>query len=114
MKEAIDQTWGWDESWQRNYFDDNFDPGKRHILQWQRQDVGTLSIRETKDELYLALIELLPQYQGRGWGTAVIQELMQQAQRTNKTFTLHVLKKNRRAVALYERLGLDIVASEEY
>ena len=119
MKQSISQTWGWDEAWQQNYFRQKFDPAKRQILQWQgpdegKVDVGTISVQDGEDEIYLGLIELLPQYQGRGWGTAVIQELIQQAEQQNKRFTLHVLQTNHRARALYERLGLKIVEVEEY
>jgi ribosomal protein S18 acetylase RimI-like enzyme len=46
-------------------------------------------------------------------GTAVIQELIQKARQQNKVFTLHVLKTSPRAQALYERLGLEIIAEEE-
>ncbi|GJM41698.1 MAG: N-acetyltransferase [Ardenticatenaceae bacterium] len=114
LKESIARTWGWDEAWQQNYFREKFDPSKREIFQWQGEDVGTISIVEAEDELYLGLIAFLPQFQGRGWGTAVIQQLIEQAQQTGKTFTLHVLKTNPKAQKLYERLGLQIVAEEEY
>lgn len=114
MKESVSRMWGWDEAWQQNYFREKFDPSKREVLQWQGQDIGTISVREGEDELYLALIAILPQFQGRGWGTAVVQELIHQAQQADKTFTLHVLKTNPTAQKLYERLGLQIVAEEEF
>jgi ribosomal protein S18 acetylase RimI-like enzyme len=114
MKESVARMWGWDEAWQQNYFREKFDPSKREVLQWQGQDIGTISVREGEDELYLALIAILPQFQGRGWGTAVVQELIHQAQQADKTFILHVLKTNPTAQKLYERLGLQIVAEEEF
>ena len=114
MQESISQIWGWDETWQQNYFQEKFDPTKRQILQWQGEDIGTISVEEKEGELYLALIELLPEFQGRGWGTAVLQNLIYQAQQQNKPLALHVLKTNLRAKALYERLGFSIVAIEAY
>ena len=114
MKESVARTWGWDEAWQQNYFREKFDPAKREVLQWQDQDVGTLSVREEEDELYVALISILPEFQGRGWGTAVLQNLIRRAQQTGKLFTLHVLKTNSEAQKLYKRLGLQVVAEEEY
>lgn len=114
LKASVSRTWGWDEAWQQAYFQERFDPAETDVLQWQGQDVGTISVSETEDDLYLALIAILPEFQGRGWGTAVIQALIQQAQQTGKTFTLHVLKTNPEARKLYERLGLQIVAEEEY
>jgi ribosomal protein S18 acetylase RimI-like enzyme len=114
MKTAVCQTWGWDEAWQQNYFKGKFNPAKREILQWQGQDIGTISLEASAEELYLAYIAILPRFQGRGWGTAVIQELIQQAEQQNKLLTLHVLQKNPRAQKLYERLDLKIVAVEEF
>lgn len=113
MQSAISQTWGWDEAWQQNYFRGKFDPAKRVILQWQSQSIGAMSLEESDEELYLAYIAILPRFQGRGWGTAVIQELIQQAQQQNKPLTLHVLQKNPRAKKLYERLGFQMVAVEQ-
>jgi len=114
VKASVSRTWGWNEAWQQNYFQERFDPSETKVLQWQGQDVGAISVSETEDDLYLALIAILPKFQGRGWGTAVIQDLIHQAQKSGKTFTLHVLKTNPEARKLYERLGLQIVAKEEY
>lgn len=114
MKESVARMWGWNEAWQQDYFQKKFDPSEREVLQWQGQDIGTISVRETAEDLYLALIAILPEFQGRGWGTAVIQNLIHQTQQTGKTFTLHVLKTNPEAQKLYERLGLQVIAEEEY
>ncbi|MBK7895727.1 MAG: GNAT family N-acetyltransferase [Anaerolineaceae bacterium] len=114
MKESVARLWGWDEAWQQDYFRQKFDPAKRQVLQWQGQNVGTLSVSEEEDELYVALISILPEFQGRGWGTAVLQNLIHHAQQTGKTVTLHVLKTNPEAQKLYKRLGLQVVAEEEY
>jgi ribosomal protein S18 acetylase RimI-like enzyme len=114
MKASVARMWGWDEAWQQDYFRQKFDPAKRQVLQWQGQDVGTLSVSEEEDELYVALISILPEFQGRGWGTAVLRQLIHDAQQSGKTVTLHVLKTNPEAQKLYERLGLQVVAEEEY
>ncbi|MEZ4590034.1 MAG: GNAT family N-acetyltransferase [Chloroflexota bacterium] len=114
LQESVARLWGWDEAWQQNYFQQKFDPAKREVLQWQGQDVGTISVREEEDELYVAMIAILPEFQGRGWGTAVLQNIIHHAQQTGKTVTLHVLKTNPKAQKLYERLGLQIIAEEDY
>ena len=113
MKSAISQTWGWDEAWQKNYFKGKFDPAKREILLWDGQEIGTMSLEESDEALYVAYIAIAPPFQGRGWGTAVIQELIQQAEQKNKLLTLHVLQTNPRARKLYERLGFQVVAVEQ-
>jgi ribosomal protein S18 acetylase RimI-like enzyme len=113
MQTAVSQTWGWDEAWQQNYFKGKFDPAKREILLWDGQEIGALSLKASAEELYLAYIAILPRFQGSGWGPAVIQELIQQAEQQNKPLTLHVLQTNPLAKKLCERLGFQLVAVEQ-
>jgi ribosomal protein S18 acetylase RimI-like enzyme len=51
------------------------------------------------------LIELLPAWQGKGIGTAIIRTLLAR----RKDVSLRVLTSNPRAAALYERLGFRVV-----
>ena len=51
----------------------------------------------------------MPEYQGRGTGTAIILDLIAQARALQLPVTLHVLDVNP-ARSLYERLGFRIVA----
>lgn len=114
MKEYIEATWGWEESWQREYFLAKWEPAKRNIIQIDGQDAGVLVIENRDGEYYLGLIEVLPEFQGQGVGTAVIQGFIATAQAQNLPATLHVLKPNHKARHLYERLGFTLVAEEKY
>ncbi len=114
MKAYIEAIWGWEESWQRDYFQAKWEPSKRQIIQVEGQDAGVLVIEDRDDEYYLGLIEILPEYQGQGVGTAVIQNFIAAAQAQNLPATLHVLKANPAAHHLYERLGFTLIAEEEH
>jgi ribosomal protein S18 acetylase RimI-like enzyme len=57
-------------------------------------------------EIYLARIEIDPGHQGRGFGSRIISALLAEAERKGQDLVLDVLAVNRRARALYERLGL--------
>jgi ribosomal protein S18 acetylase RimI-like enzyme len=59
--------------------------------------------------LHLKHVELSPEYQRRGVGTALIRDLSAQARALGLPLTLHVLNVNP-ARRLYERLGLRVVA----
>jgi ribosomal protein S18 acetylase RimI-like enzyme len=93
---------------------EHFDPTRRDILQVDGVDIGVVSIERREDAYYLALIEILPAYQGQGIGTAVIRDFIQQAIEANLPATLHVLKTNEPARRLYERLGFEITAVETH
>jgi len=113
MGEYVERTWGWDEDFQRQFFADAFERQPRQVIQVAGQDVGVLVTDERHGDLYLGLIELLPAWQGRGLGTDILRWLIRRAADAGKTLSLHVLKTNVRAAALYQREGLRVVDSEE-
>lgn len=113
MRPYVEATWGWVEAWQEEYFCKKFDPAPRRVIQVDGKDVGVLVVEDKPDHRYLALIELLPAYQGRGIGTALIKDLQNWACTHQIPLVLHVLKTNPRARALYERLGFVICGEEE-
>ena len=114
MREYVEATgWGWQEEWQREYFDRKFDPLRRQIIQVQGQDIGVIAIEERDDELYVALIEILPEFQSRGIGTRLLGQTIDSAHRMGRPIALHVLKSNEPARRLYERLGFIIVEDDE-
>jgi ribosomal protein S18 acetylase RimI-like enzyme len=105
MQTSIDQVWGWDDAEQRVFFDDRFTPERWQIIQVEGEDVGVLVVDEDQEQLFLAEIELLPIWQGRGIGTSVIRSLMASSAESGKSIRLRVLHVNSRARELYERLG---------
>lgn len=107
LRDYIEETWGWDEAFQRHYFIKGFDPARIQIVVVDTHDVGGLSIEEKGYELYLAGIYILPAWQNRGLGTAIIQDLLDHSREVAKPIWLQVLKVNP-ACLLYERLGFEI------
>jgi ribosomal protein S18 acetylase RimI-like enzyme len=108
IKPYVAATWGWDDTVQASFFRQKFDPTKRQIILVDGNLAGVVSVEEQESATFLALIEILPQYQGRGLGTAVIQRVIQSAQQHGRPVSLRVLKVNHPARRLYERLGFTI------
>ena len=104
MQQYVVQTWGWDESWQRKYFQQHFTPEECQIITFQRKDVGVLSVRKQETEVFLKFIEVLPEYQNQGIGTTVLKSILEEAHDTGQAVCLQVLKVNP-ARSLYERQG---------
>lgn len=114
MREYVEATgWGWHEEWQREYFDRKFDPLARQIIQVDNRDVGVIAIEQRDEELYIALIEILPEFQGRGVGTSLLGQIIESAHKRGYPVTLHVLKSNAPAHRLYERLGFTIIEDDK-
>ena len=113
LGDYVAQTWGWDEAVQRRIFAELFDPHARRVIQVAGRDVGVLVVDERPEELFLALLELLPEWQNRGLGTDILRWLLRRAADAGKVVSLHVLRTNPRAVALYEREGLCMVNADD-
>lgn len=109
IREAVAATWGWDEEYQRRHFEEHWDPGPRRIVVVAGQDVGVLQVEWYEDEVFLALIEIAPDWQGQGLGSAIIGEVQARAKEAGLPVVLHVLKANERGKRLYERLGFRVV-----
>ena len=71
-----------------------------------------LDIEYRPGEIYLSRIEITPGHQRLGIGSRIIRALLEEAERTGQDLVLDVLTVNRRAQALYRRLGLTEVASD--
>ena len=70
--------------------------------------MGRLRVLRTGQTIELAGIQLLPEVQGRGIGTAIIEALKAEAAETGATVELGVEKDNPNARRLYHRLGFEI------
>lgn len=113
LQKYIQQTWGWDEQWQRDYFSKNFNPKELKIIVQNHQDIGVISIIDKDDKLFLSKIEILPTFQSKGIGSSLIKDILEKANLLKKNVTLQVLKVNKRAKSLYERLGFEILDENE-
>jgi ribosomal protein S18 acetylase RimI-like enzyme len=112
MREYVDQTWGWDDNWQRSRFERNFDPSSIQIIESKQHPIGFLLVQNRTNETFLAAIEIAPEFQNRGIGSQLIAQLISNSDRAHLPVRLSVLKVNP-ARRLYERLGFRRVEETE-
>ena len=105
MGPYLEATFGWDEAAQAVYFDEGFDPSGGQIIEVEGVDVGEILIEERRDELVLTRLALLPDWHGRGIGSAIVRMLIDRARELESALVLQVFKANPRATRLYESLG---------
>jgi ribosomal protein S18 acetylase RimI-like enzyme len=108
----VDQVWGWDDDDQRAYLERNIAPEHTQVIVVDGVDIGRLNVEDHDDEVFLGLIEITPDYQGRGIGAQLIQTLLDDAFAQDKRVRLNVLQVNSRAYQLYRRLGFTEVIRE--
>jgi ribosomal protein S18 acetylase RimI-like enzyme len=108
MRRIIEQTWGWDEAWQRRDFDRRFEEYHASVIECDHRPVGGLLVESRPDSIHIQELQVMPEYQGRGLGTAVVQQVLADAARRAIAVTLSVVPANPRAKQLYERLGFTV------
>jgi len=64
-------------------------------------------LKSKPDSLYIVELQVLPELQGRGIGTAVVRKVIEQGANRGVPVTLSVVPANPRAKRLYERLGFE-------
>jgi ribosomal protein S18 acetylase RimI-like enzyme len=106
MKDLIVGSYGWDEDTQRSYAEESLNG---QIVLVDGVSVGVVTLLDWDDQLHLTWIAVLPEMQGRGIGTALIQYCQQQAVNIQKPLTLQVVSNNP-SISLYKRCGFEIYA----
>lgn len=105
MRAHVEATWGkWDDAQQRKFFDRGFVPKETQIILVDGREAGRLDVTRGRMEYFLGIIELLPEFQGRGLGSAVMRGLQEEARAKRMPIRLQVIKANTQALRLYERL----------
>ena len=112
MRDVIEKTWGWNEEWQREDFNRRFNGYVVSMIELEGQAAGGLLLEWKPDSLYIHEIQVLPEYQGRGIGTAVVRTVIEQGASHRLPIKLSVVPANSRAQALYERLGFEVTGVE--
>ena len=112
LRPFIEQIWGWDEAWQQQDFDTGLSEHSPWIIERDGAPIGGVLLEWTADSLYLHLLELRPEHQGQGVGSAVLRHLIALATARGLSVALSVLEPNLRARELYERHGFVVTAIE--
>jgi GNAT superfamily N-acetyltransferase len=105
LRDHVAAAYGrWDDAEQRAMFDRGFVPGRDQIVHYGGADAGFVRTADDGNAVFIGLIELLPEFQRRGIGTALIQRIISEAHARGRPVRLQVFTMNP-ARRLYERLG---------
>jgi len=113
MRGLIEPLFGWDQRQQEDSFAGWFDLRQARIIVADGRDVGWMQTRADDRELFLGSLYVRPEMQGRGIGTHILRDLIDQSERSSRPLTLAVMKNNP-AIRLYERLGFRLTHEDKY
>lgn len=94
-------------------YQEKFVPEKIEVITYGDEDVGRLRVVRNNDSIYVGGIQILPEFQGKGIGTAIFTDLIEESNKTGLPITLEVHDVNVDAIKFYKRLGFKSVGGEE-
>ncbi len=114
-REEVDQLVDWTEQQkedflaqqfhaQHTFYQQQFAAAEYLVVLLDGKPAGRLYIDRRPDEIRLIDIALLPAFRGRGIGSALLKDLLDEGRRAGKPVRIHVEQFNP-ALRLYERLG---------
>ena len=114
MRGYVEQTWGtWDEAEQIEKHRQNYRPASHKIVLIEDKAAGLVAVETEPEYLWLVKLYLLSEHRGKGIGTELLRQVLDQAKQARKRVRLRVLRVNPKAQALYLRHGFEIVEETE-
>ena len=103
MKPYVELTHKWNEV----KFRESFDFEHTNIIQINNQNIGMLKVEQRDGYTFLGDIQIKKEFQGRGIGSQIINDLIEKSIFQGLPIRLKVLKGNP-AIRLYQRLGFTV------
>jgi GNAT superfamily N-acetyltransferase len=99
----------WQFDLQRKEYEARFPEAEYYVIWIADEPAGRIWIGEDQKQIRLLDIALLPQFQNRGAGTALLHWLIEKAKASGKPLRHMVFMLNQDAHRFYERLGFAVI-----
>jgi ribosomal protein S18 acetylase RimI-like enzyme len=113
MREYVEATWASEEKRELYYEVNRFRQEGTEIILYDGTDVGQIAVSKKDDRIIIDEIHILPEYQGKGIGKRVLQNVLEYAFANNLPVELFLLRTNP-VKRLYERLGFKVYKEDEF
>lgn len=84
-----------------------FRPEEIDVIQYEGKDVGRLRVVRSEESIYVGGIQILPEFQGKGIGTSIFTNLIQESEQSGLPIILEVHDVNEQARNFYKKLGFE-------
>jgi GNAT superfamily N-acetyltransferase len=101
---VVRQFGDWNESLQDRFFEAKWSETPHQMIVLDGALIGFLSVINKPECVYLNELQILPEYQGKGFGGQIIKDLQEKGRALHLPVRLQVLLQNH-AQALYSRHG---------
>jgi ribosomal protein S18 acetylase RimI-like enzyme len=99
----------WQFDLQRREYDARFPDSEYDVILVDDHSAGRIWIGRDAEEIHLLDIVVLPEFQNRGVGGALLHSLIDEAKQTGKVLRHYVFTMNADALRFYERLGFVVI-----
>jgi len=99
----------WQFDLQRREYDARFPHAEYEVILVDDQPAGRIWIGRDAEEIHLLDIVVLPEFQNRGVGGALLNSLIDEAKQGGKALRHYVFVMNVDALRFYERLGFVVI-----
>lgn len=104
MRGIIENSVGWDEAFQKEEFSSKLKPEWFRWVYVNGQQAGLICVQQKPTEMYLYLIILFEEFQGKGLARALMLNLKSSAERQNLNLAWSCLSNNKKALRLYDAM----------
>ncbi|NOK78243.1 MAG: N-acetyltransferase [Chloroflexi bacterium AL-N5] len=93
---------------QQTYYQSYCSHDDHHVIEIDGTPVGRIYLSYSHYEIRLLDITLLPMYRNQGIGTALLQDVIHQAETSKRPIQLYVFRTNEGAFRFYQRFGFTL------
>lgn len=93
-------------------YKNNFNPSQIQVIYLENKPIGRLRVVRG-EEMYIGGMQILPEYRGVGIGTALLENLIEESNKTSKPIQLEVFQNNLQALRLYEKVGFKVIEEND-
>lgn len=97
---------------QLDHYQKYYPDATHDIVNLGEAQIGRVYIHRGEDEIILMDITILPDYRNKGVGSFLMEQLLAEAHRSQRSVTLHVWEMNAGAYRFYQRFGFTEIGRE--
>jgi ribosomal protein S18 acetylase RimI-like enzyme len=112
VDKALNPSKDFDKVEELRKYREKFVPEEIQIISYRGEDVGRLRVVRSDESIYIGGIQIPPEHQGKGIGTALFSDLIKESEETGLPITLEVHDVNENALKFYTKLGFTSVGHE--
>lgn len=107
LKPYIEKIWAWNDVHQHEMHEVNFIPSNTKIIEYDKQEIGYLVLKETKCVIHIENLLIITEFQNLKIGQKIMERIIEKANLEDKSIQLQVFKINYKAQRFYKNLGFE-------